>query len=626
MQRLAPAALAVALTLTACSGRSGGAFLPNTAAPSNSGTTSSDTVRGTRGTRALAQAAAPAGWANTGTQTFTIPGASDLGVLNSTQSMTIRLGLQVQNVAALQSAARSGAILSPSQIAAYGPSSSQVQTVTAYLQSKGFTNISVEPNNLIVSATATAAQASTAFDTTLHSFSLNGTHVFANVTPAYVPQSLGSLVVAVLGLNNLQAFKTNPHTGSAHAAPPGTGAAPAATPTPQPESACALGSIELVGLPSPEPEPSPVASSAGCLRNYTPSDYWRAYDANVTPAASNVAIAIMAEGNVTQSVADFRTNEQGDALVQVPVVVKSVGVASTDTSGDDEWTLDMTASSGMARAVKTIYLYDTTSLTDSDIALEYNHFVTDDLAKIGNSSFGGCEFGPYLDGSMVVDDEILLEGAAQGQTMFASAGDTGSFCSVGTPNGVPAGVPLVEYPAASPYTVAVGGTTLDTTVAGPYQGEIPWYSGGGGLSQFEYSPTWESAAQPVSAAGESMRGVPDVAMDGDLQTGMVLYLTDEGGWTVIGGTSLASPLAAGTWARMLQGKRSLGFAVPALYQSWSATAAGTTLVGPPPTTPHGGFHDILVGGNGAYTALPGYDYTTGLGSIDVDAMSAALGT
>ncbi|HXM07723.1 MAG TPA: S53 family peptidase, partial [Candidatus Acidoferrum sp.] len=281
------------------------------------------------------------------------------------------------------------------------------------------------------------------------------------------------------------------------------------------------------------------------------------------------------------------------------------------------------ASSGMARAVKTIYLYDTTSLTDSDIALEYNHFVTDDLAKIGNSSFGGCEYGPYLDGSMLVDDEILLEGAAQGQTMFASSGDTGSFCSVGTPNGVPAGVPLVEYPAASPYAVAVGGTTLITQDQGDYQGEAAWYSGGGGVSQFEYSPYWQTV-QPVNSTGEvSFRGVPDIAMDGDLQTGMIIYITGDG-WTVIGGTSLASPLAAGVWARMLQTHTSLGFAAPRLYAMYGSTA-GTETTMVPPTRPYGGFHDILVGANGAYSALPGYDYVTGLGSFDVGQTNALIG-
>src|SRR5581483_6015024 len=262
------------------------------------------------------------------------------------------------------------------------------------------------------------------------------------------------------------------------------------------------------------------------------------------------------------------------------------------------------------------YLYATTSLTDSDIALEYSRWVTDDLAPVGNSSFGGCEYGPYVDGSMVLDDEELAEGAAQGQTMFASSGDTGSFCSVGTPNGVPAGIPLVEYPAASPYVVAVGGTTLLTKTDGSYEGEVPWYSGGGGLSQFEYGPAWEAAAQPVNSAGAfTFRGVPDVAMDADLQTGMTIYLADAGGWTTIGGTSLASPLMAGGWNRMLQLKSTLGFAPPILYSLWNASAAVTPSGVFPPTRSVGPFNDLIVGGNGAYTAAPGYDYASGLGSV-----------
>jgi len=607
--------LVLGVFLASCSGHASTPLIPQ------GGAASAPSSLGTRQTRAAALAAAPSGWAATATQAFNLSNATDLGALPATQTLTVRLGLQLHNVDQLKALVQSGQTITATQfIATYGPTQSDVSSVTSYLQSMGLTNISVEPNNLLVSATGTAAQISKAFDTTLHGFLQSGANVFANVSAAYVPPSLSGIVVAVLGLNDAQTFKAGPHTGGP--APPPT-PAPAPTPTVQPETPCDLSSLSLIGLPSPEPEPSPVAGAVGCLRAYTPSDFWRAYDVGTVPAASNVAVAVMAEGNVAQSISDVRVNEQGDGLVQVPIVVKQVGVASTDTAGDDEWTLDMVASSGMARAVQTIYLYDTTSLTDSDIALEYNHWVTDDLAKIGNSSFGGCEFGPYLDGSMLVDDEILLQGAAQGQTMFASSGDTGSFCSVGTPNGVPAGVPLVEYPAASPYTVAVGGTTLASMSGGSYQGELAWYSGGGGVSQFEYSPYWQSGVQPATTAS-SVRGVPDIAMDADLQTGMDLYITGYG-WTEIGGTSLASPLAAGVWARMLQSHPSLGFAPPRLYAEWNATTAGAQLAGPPSTQMHGGFHDILTGGNGAYTALPGYDYTTGLGSFDIQVTNALIG-
>jgi len=575
---------------------------------------------GTRSTRADA-IVAPAGWSATSTGVMSLLNATDLGAISATQSITVVLGLQLQNVAQLQSLVASGQTISQSQFnSTYAPSATSVQSVTSYLHSEGFTGITVAPNNLLVSATAPASSVQSAFDTTLHSFSQGGTTVYANTKPAFVPTSLGGIVVAVLGLNDVQTFKTTPHKGSAVPAP-----TPQPTPTAQPETPCDVYNLDIVGLPSPEPEPSAVSSEVGCLRNYTPSDYWQAYDAMNVPAASAVNIAVMAEGSVAQSISDFRTNEAGFGLIQVPVVQKSVGVASTDTSGDDEWTLDMTASSGMARDVKTIYLYVTTALTDSDIALEYNQWVTDDFAKVGNSSFGGCEYGPYLDGAMVLDDEVLLEGAAQGQTMFASAGDSGSFCSVGAPNGVPAGAPFVNYPASSPYVVAVGGTTLATMSDGSYQGEAAWFSGGGGLSQFEEMPAWETSAQTAAGSELGDRGVPDVAMDGDLTTGMTLYLTDDGGWTTIGGTSLSSPLSVGVWARMLQSHSQLGFAAPQLYAEYANNTPGSDTGNEPVTRPYGGFHDILIGSNGAYTALPGYDYTTGLGSFDVGVTNALIG-
>ncbi len=81
-----------------------------------------------------------------------------------------------------------------------------------------------------------------------------------------------------------------------------------------------------------------------------------------------------------------------------------------------------------------------------------------------------------------------------------------------------------NIPASSPYAVAVGGTDLFSNVDGTYLGEQAWQSGGGGVSQFEYSPSWEQRVQPVgtTAAGYSFRGVPDVAYDAALETGALL--------------------------------------------------------------------------------------------------------
>ncbi|MBV8353929.1 MAG: S8/S53 family peptidase, partial [Candidatus Eremiobacteraeota bacterium] len=579
--------------LTACSGHSASSLpsIPtsNTHAATQTTTQTTQRVLGTRMTRAAAVASAPAGWSATATQATLPANASDNGALSPSQPVTVRLGLQLRNVDQLNSLVASGQQVDPGSFtASYGPTSDQVSAVSNYLVSQGFTNVTVEPNNLVISATGTAANASQAFNTTLHGFTANGANVFANVSPAYVPASLGGVVVAVLGLNNIQMMKPKPLQ----------------QPTP----------CQFEGVSTP---------SQACLRFYDPATFQIAYDAGSTTDAHDTAIAIMTEGNVSQSISDFRLNEQQFGLQQVPINQIQVGLASPDTSGDGEWTLDMTYSSGIANRVKEIDLYTTTSLNDSDITLMYSRWVTDHRAAIGNSSFGGCEFGPYLDGSMLIDDELFLQGAAQGQTMFASSGDSGSFCGVAaSANGVPAGAPFVEYPAASPYTVAVGGTDLFSNADGTYKGEQSWEAGGGGLSQFEYSPYWEQTEQPVSQNVSSMRGVPDVAMDAAIETGALLWggSAVNGSCTpcVTGGTSLASPLSAGTYARFQTAHGNhLGFAPVLFYKNYTEHAAGAANTGPPAWEPWGGFHDIITGANGAYTALPGYDYTTGLGSFDI---------
>jgi pseudomonalisin len=157
------------------------------------------------------------------------------------------------------------------------------------------------------------------------------------------------------------------------------------------------------------------------------------------------------------------------------------------------------------------------------VALMFNHFAAQKLARAGSASFGICEVFPFVDGSMLVDDNTFLEAAAQGQTVFASTGDNGSSCGVAVgANGVPgAGAPMVEYPASSPYVIGVGGTTLITNADGTYSNEIAWNAGGGGLSQFELSGFWQSPVNPASTVG---RGVPDIALDADPDSGVYLWL------------------------------------------------------------------------------------------------------
>jgi pseudomonalisin len=536
-------------------------------------------------TSAFAQSA----WVSTATKGISLSqlaSAADYGPARSDQSLTVRIALKLQNPAALATFIKTvsdpnnalyGQFLTPAQFAAsYAPSTAQVQQVVSYLENQGFENVTVEPNNLLVSADGTVAQASAAFHTPIEQFAQFGNIVYGNTAPAQVPAALGNIVGAVLGLNSIGQMK----------------------PTLVKQS-------QVSGVSVPQYAVS-----------YNPQNFWQIYSASGVPAAKNATIAIMAEGDLSGVLSDFAVAEKTWGFPKFPVTVVPVGLASTDTSGADEWDLDTQYSTGMAGGlVKHLYIYDATSLTDSDLALEINRWVTDDKAKAGSASLGECEAFPYLDGSMLADDESFAEAAAQGQTFFASTGDTGSFCPVGVgTNGVPAGVPLVNYPASSQYVVGVGGTTLLTNSDGNYDSEVAWYAGGGGISQFEYSPYWQTTANVPSAALSS-KGIPDVSMDADPESGANVYVN--GAWEGVGGTSLSSPLALGVWARLISANPHLGFASLRLYGLYD----GTGVVG---SYPNGGFHDILTGANGLYTAGPGWDYTTGLGTLWVNQLAADL--
>ena len=192
MKKLAALAIAAAF-LAACGGHGGGSMPPMASAPQSA----SQMGMGTTKSAAVLQA--PSGWSSTGTQAIPIANASDAGAANAAQSITVRVGLQLHNMKQLQAEIAAGNVLDDGTfMATYAPTSSDVSAVTTYLQSKGFSNISVAPNNLIVSADGSIAQVQTAFNTSIHSFSGGGTSFIANVAPAFVPQSLSGIVVAVL--------------------------------------------------------------------------------------------------------------------------------------------------------------------------------------------------------------------------------------------------------------------------------------------------------------------------------------------------------------------------------------------------------------------------------------------
>ena len=215
-----------------------------------------------------------------------------------------------------------------------------------------------------------------------------------------------------------------------------------------------------------------------------------------------------------------------------------------------------------------------------------------------SNSWGGGEYSTETQ-----DDStyFLTPSGHQGVTILASTGD----------DGTPAG-----FPSYSPDVVAVGGTNLQIQTNGTYISESAWSDTGGGISQYETLPTFQSGINGVNQASTTNRNVPDVAADADPATGVWVLDTYSGGWFAgVGGTSLACPLWAGMIAvtnegRVLAGETTLNGATQTLPMLYGL--------------PSSDFNDVTTGSNGTYSAGTGYDLVTGLGTPKANLVVPAL--
>jgi subtilase family serine protease len=203
-------------------------------------------------------------------------------------------------------------------------------------------------------------------------------------------------------------------------------------------------------------------------------------------------------------------------------------------------------------------------------------------ARVVSNSWGSIEFASEAD---LFDVHLNVPGVA----MTFSSGDGGYGVSV---------------PAASRRVTAVGGTTL--TLSGTaYVGETAWAGAGSGCSAYEPKPTWQKDV------GCPRRAIADVSAAADPATGAAVYSTvpyyGATGWLQVGGTSLASPLVAATYA--LSGNTG-STASPANSLPYALGRYKSSL------------RDVTSGSNGACppslrylcAARAGYDGPTGLGT------------
>jgi pseudomonalisin len=558
--------------------------------------------------QALPASASAPSWAATHTRALHLRGTS-LGAAPAAQRLHVSLALPLRNRASMHKLMRaqltphSGQFqhfLTPAQVLArFGPSTTTVHAVTRYLSSRGLSGIQVAPNRLLIDASGSVAQVERAFGTHIGLFRVSGRKVYANTTPARVPAALAGKVSAVLGLSDVR--MNLPHKLHTNAA---------------------------AGNPN--------------LSGFTPKQLATVYQATSLPAANNTSVAVVASGDMTSTISHLRYAEKVQGFRQVPVSVeygapKAAVVDNNPLTGNAEWDLDVQISTMEASAVKRLYIYDVGTFTDSEVTHAINMFVARKQATTLSASLGECDVLAFVDGAMIASDNALAEGALQGQSMFASTGDNGSFCPEGASTGVPGGGPGDSWPASGEYVTGVGGTTLIADSAGNVTDELAWVGGGGGVSAWEAAPSWTLQANPAGQAWEynnfGGRGLPDVSADADPNTGVLIY-TGTKTPEQIGGTSVSSPLVMGLFARM-QGVHAnkLGLASYRFYKLYDKINPATVVAGLTPTyvpnpnpQPVPGFTDVVAGSNGLFVAKPGYDYTTGIGTFQTATLSKELST
>jgi hypothetical protein len=499
--------------------------------------------------------------------------------------------------------------------ARFGVDEATFARAAGWLTAGGLEIVNVSGNRDYVVGAGTAAQVEKLFRTTLRLFSVGGHTYYANVSAPSVPADLP--IISVIGLNDVQRFRTF----ATHAGPT-TGAV-------------------------------------------SPQDLWSIYDLPDQNAGQGQSMGIIGEGQTDGVIADLRAFEEEHHLRKIPITVKRVikNGDYSDNAGAIEWNIDTQSSTGMAPLAYGETLYFGTNLTDADVGAALSAWATDPGGpKQASASLGQCEeeaanplwYNPLLypiniqanpdakygialgNNFQPVAEEVLRGAVMVGKTLFASTGDTGSSCPavilgplLGAGNGVlNQGVPFLNYPAASPYAVGVGGTVLYTDGNTPSHRflEYAWPFTGGGTSFFITAPDVQNGITELagrclidptgspSNLGALCRGLPDVsAISGDIiGNGYTIYSTPLGGDGNGGGTSLSSPLWMGMWARIQAASPSLkgnGWANAHLYRIGKDAAKLAT-----------DFTDVTLGANGLYAATPGWDYVSGFGTPNVSSL------
>jgi subtilase family serine protease len=595
--------------------------------------------------------------------------ASRAGATNSSDSVTFRVYLDWQGGSAAADYARAvstpgsssyGKFLTAAQFASkFAPSAATVNATKTWLKSQGFTIGEVPANSKYVEASGTVGAAAKAFSTSFANYKVQGQVLRSNTSPLVVPNSLTG-VEGVIGLDQSGAL------GHEDSSPPAV--FNNATPC-----SAYWGEKTVQNTATPDGTVLPASPSAFAPCGYAGAQLQGAYGMKSAIDSGNdghgITVAVIDAYASTTMLSDANTYAAAHGLPSLnglysqyvkPGTLNRPQNKKQDPEGwSGEQTLDVEAVHTMAPGAKILYVGSPNNYQDMDASL--NWVVSRHAADIVTNSYGfGGEALPV--GYIKPQNDILIQAAATGISMFFSSGDDGDE-TFEDPNTAP----TPDWPASSPWVTAVGGTSLGVAQDNSRIFELGWstersllvngawaaptylYGAGGGTSRIFAQPSYQAGVVPSSIAttygGPAMRVVPDVSALGDPTTGMRVGQTQTwpDGHTAyseyrIGGTSLSSPLYAGMFALAMQrAGHAFGLANPVLYQAAANDITKSQLTAYPGAVRSDFVNGVDATGGYRFTARyfdrdanltihvrNGYDDITGVGSPAGEAWLSAI--
>jgi subtilase family serine protease len=580
----------------------------------------------------------------------------DLGPSDPTQVVSVSIIFKVNGLNQLeqfvQSTQEPGSpsyhrFLSVNEFASiFAPSTRDIARVSAYLAPFGIQVGATLADNLVLKATGTVAAFTQAFTFDLHDYQRGSTRYHRPASAPSIPGSLSDVMLVVAGFSTQPAF-TPKFTSTKTIAPKYQ--TPFALPT--------------------------NGTATGVPGNYTVGDFANQYDVNplyqagIDGKGSTIGIATLANFYPADAYTYWSSINLPVRANRIQQIHIDEGAPIGSDVGSGETSLDVEQSGGIAPEAN-IVVYDAPNTDGGFLDLFYNA-ASDNLVDSLSVSWGEAEVyynaalaGTDLTAELAAFHQAFLEGAAQGISMFASAGDSGAYDASNQIAGL-SNFLTVDSPAGDPAITAAGGTTTPFTFTAtdygfpagtpnlvisqeqvwgwdylePYFGSLFSVGGGGGVSSFWPAP-WYQEGYPGARSTEpgqvitytttsgtttttqtlltlpahfQGRNVPDVSADADPFTGYLIYSTADGGWlNGYGGTSFVAPQLNGVSALVRQrvGGR-VGLWNPMLYR-FAKNRGGS------------GSNDITAGDNWFYYGIPGYEPAAGLGVIDAARFARAV--